>query len=314
MSTDAQDLSPEMQAKAIAAYAQANNLTVSATYLDAGRSGLTLHKRPAMKKLLADVAREDCGFSTILVYDISRWGRFQDTDASAYYEYQCRLQGVAVTYVQELATCTDSPIGSLIKGLKRAMAAEFGRELAIKTRAGQNSAIDRGLHMGSLPCIGISRVAVSKGGAVERALGPFEHKAFAREHVKWVRGPDEEWKLVQEIFNRYAYTDITFEGLAHQLQIGGRVARSGRPITTWMLHSLIDCEAFVGTSFAAVGPKVGVVLNRRNTSVGSLQFWNPRHHVAAIERHVEEELQPGQRRIDRDRRSACVDQVQLEAA
>jgi DNA invertase Pin-like site-specific DNA recombinase len=246
MSTDAQDLSPEMQAKAIAAYAQANNLTVSETYLDAGRSGLTLHKRPAMKKLLADVARQDCGFSTILVYDISRWGRFQDTDASAYYEYHCRLHGVAVTYVQELATCTDSPIGSLIKGLKRAMAAEFSRELAIKTRAGQNSALDRGLHMGSLPCIGISRVAVSKGGTVERPLGPFEHKAFAREHVKWVRGPDEEVKLVQEIFNRYAYTDITFESLAHQLQIEGRVARSGKPITTWMLHSLIDCEAFVG--------------------------------------------------------------------
>jgi hypothetical protein len=37
------------------------------------------------------------------------------------------------------------------------------------------------------------------------------------------------------------------------------------------------------------------------------------HQFAAIERDIEEELQPGQRRIERDRRSALIDQVQLEA-
>lgn len=246
MSTDAQDLSPEMQSAAIARYAASNGLSVVQTYLDAGRSGLTLHNRPAMKKLLSDVSRDDCPFSRILVYDISRWGRFQDTDASAYYEYHCRLHGVAVLYVQEPLSGFDSPMAGLLKGLKRAMAAEFSRELAVKTRAGQTSALERGLHMGSLPCLGISRLAISKRGDAARELGPFEHKAFSREHVQWVRGPESEVRLVQESFRRYAYSDTSYEALARQLTIEGHVARNGRPITRYMLESLLGCEAFVG--------------------------------------------------------------------
>lgn len=96
MSTDLQDLSHEMQKVAIASYAERNGLTILETYQDAGKSGLTLRKRPAMKKLLTDVVAPQCPFSVILVYDISRWGRFQDTDASAYYEYHCKLHGVDV--------------------------------------------------------------------------------------------------------------------------------------------------------------------------------------------------------------------------
>lgn len=89
MSTDTQDLSPAIQRASISRYTGEHGLTVVESYFDAGRSGLTLHKRPAMKKLLADVAQDDCPFAVVLVYDISRWGRFLDTDASAYYEYHC---------------------------------------------------------------------------------------------------------------------------------------------------------------------------------------------------------------------------------
>ena len=35
-------------------------------------------------------------FGAILVYDVSRWGRFQDADESAYYEFSCREAGIAV--------------------------------------------------------------------------------------------------------------------------------------------------------------------------------------------------------------------------
>jgi hypothetical protein len=56
----------------------------------------------------------------VLAYDCSRWGRFQDTDAFAYHEYHCRLNGV----VQEPFGTADSPIAGLFKSIKRVMAAE----------------------------------------------------------------------------------------------------------------------------------------------------------------------------------------------
>jgi len=37
------------------------------------------------------------------------------------------------------------------------------------------------------------------------------------------------------------------------------------------------------------------------------------HQLAAIERDIEQELQPSQGRIERDRRSALIDQVQLKS-
>ena len=83
---------------------------------------------------------------------MSRWGRFPDTDASGYYEYQCRMQGVQVTYVQK-AFEANTPMGNVLKSLKRAMAAEYSRELAVKTRAGQRAALAGGFHMGSSPAL-----------------------------------------------------------------------------------------------------------------------------------------------------------------
>ena len=101
MSTDKQDLSPSLQKDAIAAYAAAREMEIVASYEDEGRSGVHLKNRPALLKLLHDVT-ESKQFSTVLVYDVSRWGRFQDTDAAAYHEYHCRLHGVDVVYVAEM--------------------------------------------------------------------------------------------------------------------------------------------------------------------------------------------------------------------
>ena len=46
------------------------------TYDDAGKSGLTLKRRGGLRKLLFDVETGSADYSVILVYDISRWGRF----------------------------------------------------------------------------------------------------------------------------------------------------------------------------------------------------------------------------------------------
>ena len=101
MPTDTQDLSPSIQKEAIAAYAAARGMEIVASYEDVGRSGVHLQIRPALLKLLRDVT-EPKQFSIVLAYDVSRWGRFQDTDAAAYYEYHCRLHGAAVVYVAEM--------------------------------------------------------------------------------------------------------------------------------------------------------------------------------------------------------------------
>src|SRR5689334_15572248 len=80
MSTDYQRYSIENQAAVIAAYAQLHGLEIVRTYRDAGESGLKLKNRAGLIQLLDDVQSGWADFHHILVYDVSRWGRFQDTD------------------------------------------------------------------------------------------------------------------------------------------------------------------------------------------------------------------------------------------
>ena len=95
MSTEHQQYSTENQADAIRQYAERRGIEIVRTYADEGRSGLRLDGRDALKQLIYDVQSGNADFAMILVYDVSRWGRFQDADESAYYEYilqACRDQ------------------------------------------------------------------------------------------------------------------------------------------------------------------------------------------------------------------------------
>lgn len=53
-------------------------------YSDHGRSGLNIAGRAVLNLLMANVEAKT-NFTALLVYNVSRWGRFQDVDDSAYY-------------------------------------------------------------------------------------------------------------------------------------------------------------------------------------------------------------------------------------
>jgi hypothetical protein len=68
---------------------------------------------------------------------ISRWGRFQDIDESAHYEFLCRSARIPVHYCAEQFSNDGSIASSIMKTFKRTMAAEYSRELGVKVLAGQ---------------------------------------------------------------------------------------------------------------------------------------------------------------------------------
>lgn len=246
MSTEGQDLSPAVQRQAMSDYAQRHGMCIVATYEDPGRSGLTLRARQSMRRLIRDVADVSCPFELILVYDVSRWGRFFDTDASAYYEYHCRLHGVQVVYVNETFSPEPTPMSALLKNLKRAMAAEYSRELAVKCRAGQSRAIALGYQMGSMPALGFRRVAVSAEGVAKRMLESGERKPSPTDRVRWVAGPAEEIELVRTIFRLYATTKLSMQKIAQILNDEGKRTSKGKRFTEASLGVLFSSEAFIG--------------------------------------------------------------------
>lgn len=74
MSTDHQRYSTENQSDAIRHYAGARGIEVVRTYADAGKSGLNIEGRDALRQLIEDVQTGKADFTLVLVYDVSRWG------------------------------------------------------------------------------------------------------------------------------------------------------------------------------------------------------------------------------------------------
>lgn len=140
MSTEHQQYSTENQLDVIRVFAETRDLEVVRVYADEGKSGLRLDGRDSLKALLRDAESGNADFSVVLVYDVSRWGRFQDPDESASYEIRCKHAGVKVLYCAEQFENDGSPVSSIIKSVKRTMAGEYSRELSVKVHAGCHGA------------------------------------------------------------------------------------------------------------------------------------------------------------------------------
>ena len=72
MSTEHQQYSTENQRQVIRQYAGARGMEIVRTYEDAGKSGLRIDGRDALKQLIQTVEKGEADFSAILVYDVSR--------------------------------------------------------------------------------------------------------------------------------------------------------------------------------------------------------------------------------------------------
>src|SRR4029077_20666778 len=139
-------------------------------------SGLRIDGRDALKQLIQDVQGGEADFSVILVYDVSRWGRFQDADESAYYEYICRRAQIEVHYCGEQFENDGSPISTIVKGVKRAMAGEYSRELSAKVFIGQCRLIELGFHQGGSSGFGLRRMLRDSKGEQKGILHRGEQK------------------------------------------------------------------------------------------------------------------------------------------
>ena len=169
MSTEHQQYSTENQADVIREYAERHGFEIAGTFEDSGKSGLQLRGRDSLKNLLDVVEAGKADFDTILVYDVSRWKRFQDADESAYYEYRCKKAGINVEYCAEQFANDGSPTATTIKSVKRAMAGEYSRELSAKVFKGQCRLIQLGYRQGGLAGFGLRGPKQHAGHLLEPA-------------------------------------------------------------------------------------------------------------------------------------------------
>lgn len=248
MSTDYQKYSTENQADAIDIYADQRGFEIVRTYADEGRSGLNIAGREAIRRLIEDVRGGRADYSAILVYDISRWGRFQDADESGYYEFICREAGISVHYCAEPFENDGSPSSTLMKSARRVMAGEYSRDLSTKVFSGQCRLVTLGYRQGGAAGYGLRRQLIDERARPKAELKAGEQKSIQTDRVILVPGPRNEVETVHRIYRLFVTERRSEREIAAILNANGLTADLGRAWTRGMVHQIISNEKYIGNN------------------------------------------------------------------
>lgn len=267
MSTDHQRYSIDNQTEAIAAYAARRGLTVVKTYRDEGKSGLDIGGREGLQSLIRDVKSGNTDFDHILVYDISRWGRFQDADESAYYEFICKEAGIRVHYCAEQFDNDGGLASTIIKNVKRVMAGEYSRELSTKVFIGQCRLAKLGFWQGGTPPLGLRRLLVDENRLRKFLLTRGQQKSLQTDRVILTPGPDDELEIVHRIFTAFVVDGKTRTEIARELNGDGLLTGLGNPWSPQAVHDILTSEYYIGNN----------VFNRASLKLKQKAIPNPPH-------------------------------------
>jgi len=246
MSTEHQRYSITNQRSAIATYAEGRGYELIRSYEDAGKSGLTLKGRDGLQRLLADTLGPTRDFSAIIVLDVSRWGRFQDPDQAAHYEFLCRQAGVRVIYCAEPFVDDLGPMTSVLKNLKRVMAAEYSRELSVKLSRARLQQARLGFRQGGVITYGFRRQLVTEDGEPRQFLERGHQKALRGERVRFALGAEAELAVIRRIFELFLRPKATFAGIARTLNEEGVPSGTGGQWEASRIGRLLRHELFIG--------------------------------------------------------------------
>lgn len=266
VSTDQQQYSILNQQAANAEYAAKHGFEIVRTYSDPAKSGLDIKHRPGLQSLIDDVTGGRADYKAVLVFDVSRWGRFQDCDEAACYEFLCRRAGIQVNYCAEPFSNDLSVTSTLLKMMKRTMAAEYLRDLSARVKAGQCRLAANGFKQGGTALMGFRRLLVDADGNPKMLLQRGQRKSISTDRVSYVLGPQQEVRLIHEIYSMFLDQNISITGIARLLNEKGVKHLHYRPWRFAEIYRILTHPAYTGCS----------VFNRTSVSLGSKRTNNPR--------------------------------------
>ena len=263
-----QENSCTIQEEKCRAFAEQHGFEVIAVYADRGKSGLNAEGRPEFQAMMERVKTDD-SFRRIIVLDISRWGRFPDTDLSAHYESICRQHGKEVIYVSHGIVEKDRRhkiAHQIHKEIDRLQAAEYSETLSEKTKAGAIKVAQQGYRPGGAPPYGMQRVMLNEQKQRDRVLEPGQRKGLQNGRTILEPGDPAMRAIIHEIFTLFAKEDYSEKQIAGHLNSKGIPSPGGVLWSPGTIHKILCDEQYAGS----------VVYNKTSGPLKSKSKPNPR--------------------------------------
>lgn len=208
--------------------AQMGNVIIVDEYVEPGKSGTNMDKRPAFQQMLARI-KEQRDVDYVIIYKLSRLNRNRIDDALTITE----LRKYGVTLISATESIDETPVGQLMHGILASFnefrSAEDGADIRYK--------------MGE---------KVKRGGTIGRApLGYVNvRERFEGREVRSVAIDPERAPFVKLAFELYATGEYSLERLVNELTDRGLTTRPGRypagPVSDAKLSSMLSDRYYLG--------------------------------------------------------------------
>lgn len=246
---DMQEYSIEIQQDAAKEYADQNNVEIIHS-LEDKHTGLVAD-RPGFQSLINDWVKNPNApeFDYVLVYDDSRWGRFDDSNEAGHYEFVCKEHGKKVLYTSEPFPKEDDnqTFSGVIRSLKRASASEYSRDLSKKVFNGCIKITSKGYSVGGIAPYGYARLLLDEQKQPERILKKGQRKALANGRIVFVPANDESTETVKKIFKLFDLDNTSPNEIARGLDNQGIKSPGGGEWNSSKIVHVLSNETYRGT-------------------------------------------------------------------
>lgn len=245
---DKQEYSVAIQQEQAREFAKRKNIDIIHEETDEGKTGL-IADRPGFQNILRNWVTNPKApaYDYILVFDVSRWGRFQDTDESGYYEYLARKSGKMVIYVPRGIPTEEQKLSyALQTTLERHMAAEYSAALSRKVFYGSVNVSKKGYSAGGLPPYGLGRLLLDEQRRPIQLLKRGERKMISNQRVTFKPLKDRSTHVVREIFSFFVHDNNSLHDIARILNERGIPSPGGRSWSTQTIRHILDNENYLG--------------------------------------------------------------------
>jgi DNA invertase Pin-like site-specific DNA recombinase len=246
---DKQENSVENQQEQVENFADKEHIQILEHFKDEGISGLTAN-RPGFQDMFSKwVTNPDAPkVDYILVYDASRFGRFQKMSEVWRLLGLCEERGIRLASVTRgLPRDETSVMDSFIITLDFGMSGEFSKLLSEKVSYGSTKIAQQGFSAGGCAPYGYVRVLLDEQRQRKGILEPGQHKEISNQRVIFEPATNGEAEIVKRIFTEFVEGNHYPDEIAEELNEDSIPTAKNRRWNSSGVIKILSNETYMGT-------------------------------------------------------------------
>jgi len=237
-----QEASLDQQKEKVLQFAKENSINMIEFFAEEA-CGENVEGRPQFRRMI-ERCKSDEPFEYVFVYDMSRWGRFENPKEAVYWEVEVERAGRKVVFVSE--GFKEEGIGTSITNfVKSAEASEYLKNIRRQTARGMIYNAKKGFWMGGRPPYGYDRAIVEKGKVIE-VLQEGRRKGIKDQKIKLTPNKRQA-KVVRTIFLMFTKQGFSVHTIVRHLNNSNYTPPRGRMWSKSSIWRILHNEAYIGT-------------------------------------------------------------------